>query len=143
MEHVKISVVIPAYNREALIRDTIESALDQTEKIDEIIVIDNDSSDRTFQIAQSYAVTHSNVKVFKNEKNVGMMENWNRGIRKTTGDYISLLHSDDIIPKNWCATVKSAIAKNEGKNIGLFFGIYACFECRAFFIHAHYLYNRC
>lgn len=128
MENVKISVVIPAYNREALIRDAIESALDQTEKIDEIIVIDNDSSDRTFQIAQSYAETHNNVKVFKNEKNVGMMENWNRGVRKATGDYISLLHSDDIIPKNWCATVKSAIVKNQSKDVGLFFGIYACFE---------------
>ncbi len=128
MKNIRISLVIPAYNRENLIRETIESALDQTEKIDEIIIIDNDSSDKTFEIAQDYARMHDNVQAFKNEKNVGMMENWNRGIRKTTGEYVSLLHSDDIIPKNWCATVKASIQKDSKREIGLFFGIYACFE---------------
>lgn len=125
---MRISVVIPAYNRETLIRDAIESALNQSEKIDEIIVIDNDSSDDTFRVAQTYADTHGQVRVYRNEKNVGMISNWNRGIEKATGDYVSVLHSDDIIPRRWCEIVKRTIEQNEYKDIGLYFGIYACFE---------------
>lgn len=125
---MKISVVIPAYNRETLIRDALESALNQTEKIDEIIVIDNDSTDSTFRIAKEYADAHDQVKVYKNEKNVGMISNWNRGIEKATGDYVSVLHSDDIIPPYWCALVRKTIAEQQDKGIGLYFGIYACFE---------------
>lgn len=122
MESVKFSLVIPAYNRENLIRETIESALDQTEKIDEIIIIDNDSSDKTFEISQDYARTYDNVKAFKNEKNVGMIENWNRGIRIAAGEYVSLLHSDDILPRNWCEIVRDNIEGTK-EEVGLYFGI--------------------
>lgn len=130
MENIKISIVIPAYNREELIQDAIKSCINQTKKIDDIVIIDNHSTDNTFLIAKKYALLHKNIRVFRNKKNIGMVNNWNRGVKLAKGNYISILHSDDLIPENWCHIVKFFIEKNLTKNIGLYFGILSCCKIR-------------
>lgn len=86
----RISVVIPTYNRADLIAEAIDSALAQTRRPDEIVVIDNDSEDNTREVVARYPAVR-----YVWQPNQGICGSANRGIREATGDYLVLLHSDD------------------------------------------------
>ena len=94
---VLVSILIPIYNREDLIRETLESAIQQTYKNIEIIVVDNCSTDNSFSVVKEYQEKDSRIKLFKNEANLGPVKNWQRCIEKATGEYIKILWSDDKI----------------------------------------------
>ena len=85
-----ISIVIPVFNREDLISDCIISCLNQTYSNFEIIVFDNNSSDKTYQIAHSFSEKHNNIRVFKQEQNVGPVINWLSAIEAAKGEYLKL-----------------------------------------------------
>ncbi|MBO9997407.1 MAG: glycosyltransferase [Cyanobacteria bacterium SID2] len=88
----KISVVIPAYNSEATIRDTLDSLFAQTWTDFEVIVIDDGSSDDTLEILQ--ACEDIRLRVFS-FPNAGPSTARNRGFEKTLGEYVSFLDADD------------------------------------------------
>lgn len=94
-----VSIVIPVYNREKLVRDAIDSALAQTYDNIEVIVVDNCSTDNTWQVISSY--DSPKVRAYRNETNVGPVLNWKRGIELSSGEYIKLLFSDDMISENF------------------------------------------
>ena len=87
----KISVIIPSYNCERYIAETIESVLNQTAKSVELIVIDDGSNDRTREIVKSYG---TRVRLIE-QSNTGVCAARNLGIREATGDYICFLDHDD------------------------------------------------
>ncbi|MGC9223232.1 MAG: glycosyltransferase family 2 protein [Terracidiphilus sp.] len=89
---MKISVIIPAYNAEKYIATTIESCLEQTLPPDEIIVVDDCSTDGTFEIAQKYPPP---VKALRLEKNSGVSVARNRAVEASTGDWLAFLDADD------------------------------------------------
>ena len=91
------SILIPAYNRERLIGETIESAIKQTVQDIEIIVVDNDSSDQTASVALEYMKTDSRVRVYKNTDNIGPVLNWIRCAQLSTAPFSKILFSDDLI----------------------------------------------
>lgn len=93
MKIPKVSVIIPAYNSELYIREAIESALAQTYKDLEIIVIDDDSTDKTGQIAKSFG---SGLTYIRHNHNRGPSAARNTGIKHVNGEYIAFLDSDDI-----------------------------------------------
>ena len=66
----KVSILIPVYNRAKIISETLNSAVNQTYKNIEVIVVDNKSTDNTFEIVKEFAKSHSNVKVYQNEENI-------------------------------------------------------------------------
>ena len=66
----KISVLMPAYNTEKYISEAIESILNQTLKDFEFIIIDDFSTDKTWNIIQKYVKEDSRIKAFKNEKGI-------------------------------------------------------------------------
>jgi len=99
----KVSILIPVYNREGLIAETMESALAQTYGDIEIIVVDNASTDGTWNVVQSYAVKDSRVKVFRNSENIGPVRNWRRCIEEATGEYGKILFSDDLMKEDMLA----------------------------------------
>ena len=86
-----ICAVIPAYNAEFIVGDAIQSALDQTHALDEIIVVDDGSSDNTSQVASRYART-----TVIRQPNAGPGAARNAGIRAASSEWIALLDSDDI-----------------------------------------------
>ncbi len=90
MKTVPISVVIPAFNRERFIGEAIESVLAQTLNVDEIIVVDNNCTDNTRDIAQKLGA-----KVVV-EKTQGASAARNRGIKQSRNDLIAFLDSDDL-----------------------------------------------
>ncbi len=93
----KVSILVPTYNRENFIGACIQSALNQTYPDIEVIVVDNASTDGTWEIIQKYAKKDRRIKAFRNEINIGPVRNWKRCIDEANGFYGKLLFSDDII----------------------------------------------
>jgi glycosyltransferase involved in cell wall biosynthesis len=92
----EVSICIPAYNGDQFISQAIESALAQTFTNLEIIVVDDGSKDGTVEIAESYAVHDSRVRVYRNAQNLGLPRNWDRCRDLATGNWIMFLFQDDL-----------------------------------------------
>lgn len=88
-----VTVIIPAHNSAGSLHISVESALSQSRKIDDIIIVENGSSDNTLEVATSLAGKHPNVRVLQSEKGVSAARN--RGITAATTDYIGFLDADD------------------------------------------------
>lgn len=93
MTQSKISVIIPSYNRAGTIVRAVNSVLNQTYSIYEVIVVDDCSTDDTAELLE--AVDDPRVRVIRNEVNSGACKSRNVGIIAATGEYIALLDSDD------------------------------------------------
>lgn len=89
-----VSVLIPLYNTERYIRDTIESFLNQTFQDFEIIVCDDCSADESYEIVKS--IDDSRIRLYRNEKNHGNGYTRNRLISLATGKYCAMFDCDDI-----------------------------------------------
>lgn len=96
-----VSILIPVFNREDFIAQTIQSALDQTYSNIEIIVVDNASTDRSWSEIQRMASLDSRVRPFLNEINIGPVRNWRRCVDEATGFFGKILWSDDLIAPNF------------------------------------------
>jgi len=92
-----VSILIPAYNREDLIVPCIQSALDQTVQELEVVVVDNESTDNTWQVCHAFAAKDKRVRVFRDPLNIGPVRNWQRCIQEARGRYGKILFSDDLI----------------------------------------------
>ncbi len=93
LDNPKVTVFIPAYNREKYIGDAIESILAQTFTNFEILLIDDGSKDRTIEIMRSYQ--DPRVRIIRNEHNLGIPKTRNKGIEQARGEFIAMLDSDD------------------------------------------------
>ncbi len=121
-EPILFSIVIPTYNREKFIKRTVESVLAQTYPHFEILIIDNQSTDNTFQIAQQLAKQDSRIKAFQNEKNFERAYSRNRGMQLATGHFLTFLDSDDILLSHCLEKAYKFVLKNN--NIKFFHGLY-------------------
>ena len=92
----KVSVILSVYNSENTIKKSIESLVNQTYKDIEILIIDDNSTDKTFELCKEYEKKHNNISLFKNNKNIGLTKNLNYLIGKSTGSYIARQDADDI-----------------------------------------------
>jgi glycosyltransferase involved in cell wall biosynthesis len=92
---VRVSTVIPVYNRQDLVKPAMESALAQSVEGHEIVVIDNCSTDGTWAVVQDYAKRDTRIRCLRNDRNVGPVRNWRLGIEAARGEYCHLLFSDD------------------------------------------------
>ena len=92
---MRVSTVIPVYNRQELVKPALESALAQSVEGHEIVVIDNCSTDGTWAVVQDYAKRDSRIRCLQNDRNVGPVRNWRLGIEAARGEYCHLLFSDD------------------------------------------------
>lgn len=90
----KVSVIIPVYNTEKYLRECLDSVLNQTLKEIEVICIDDGSTDNSLEILNKYAQKDSRVIVLT-QKNKGGGAARNQGVRKSKGDFLSFLDSDD------------------------------------------------
>lgn len=92
-----VSVCIPVFNGKKYISETISSIVAQGYPNVEILVQDNASTDGTWELLESIAKENPNLKLERNEKNVGMAPNWNLAINRAKGDYVMLLSADDLL----------------------------------------------
>jgi glycosyltransferase involved in cell wall biosynthesis len=96
MPSARITALIPTYNSERYIRDTVDSVLAQTYPVHEVIVVDDGSTDRTQEVLASYG---DRIRYIR-QANAGPPVARNTGLAHATGDWIALLDSDDLwVPK--------------------------------------------
>ncbi len=91
---MKVSVVIPTYNRADFVARAIESVLEQSYKPFEIVVVDDGSSDATYKKLQNYPIRY----IYQNNRGVSAARN--KGIKAAKSEWIALLDSDDIWHKS-------------------------------------------
>ncbi len=102
------TVVIPTYNREKYIANTLESVLAQVYPHFEVIVVDNCSTDNTLEVLRPY-VESERIKFIRNERNEERAFSRNVGMENAKGDYLTLLDSDDFMyPANLADAAKFA-----------------------------------
>uniref|UniRef100_A0A7V0Z6J5 Glycosyltransferase family 2 protein n=1 Tax=candidate division WOR-3 bacterium TaxID=2052148 RepID=A0A7V0Z6J5_UNCW3 len=109
----KVSILIPVYNRARIILETLHSAVNQTYKNIEIIVVDNKSTDNTFETIKEFAKLYPNVKVYQNEENIGPVRNWRKCLDYATGEYAKILWSDDLIAPTFIEKTLPFLTNNE------------------------------
>lgn len=94
---MKVSVALCTFNGEKYIKKQLDSILNQTHKVDEIIVCDDVSSDSTLTILNTYKEKHPTLfKIFVNETNLKSNKNFEKALSLTTGDYIFFSDQDDL-----------------------------------------------
>jgi len=113
-----VSILIPVYNREKYIKETIESGLNQTYSNIEIIVFDNHSDDDTWKILTSNYSNNSKIKLFRNEQNIGPVRNWALCINAASGVYGKILWSDDLLDTKY---IERTINFLKNDDVGLVF----------------------
>lgn len=86
MSSINISVAMATYNGEKYIRQQLMSILNQSQVVDEIIVVDDNSDDRTIEIIEE--LNCPRIYIFKNDKNFGYIENFYRAISLTHGEFV-------------------------------------------------------
>ena len=91
---MKISIITITYNSEATLEDTIKSVIAQDYPELEYIIVDGLSQDGTMDIVRKYA---DNISVVISEKDKGISDAFNKGIRAATGDVIGIINSDDML----------------------------------------------
>ena len=111
MSNPKVSIIIPIYNTSERLSGCLDSALNQTHRNLEIILVDDGSTDDSPAIIQTYAQKDSRIKVIT-QKNQGQSAARNRGLKQATGDFISFLDSDDAIKSNFIQKLLAPYAKN-------------------------------
>jgi hypothetical protein len=117
----KVTICIPAYNREDYIRDALNCALAQTFADFEVVVTDNNSSDRTVAVVKEYAARDNRIHIYEFDKNVGAVGNFNRCIQHAKGTYIKFLMSDDLMSPDCLEKMVQAMEANP--NVSLVAGI--------------------
>src|SRR5688500_13474226 len=95
-QDVRFSIVIPTYNRQDFILETLQTVFDQTYKNFEIVVVDNCSTDNTVELLAPL-VDEGKIKLFRNDRNYERAHSRNVGMGKATGDFLTFLDSDDYL----------------------------------------------
>ena len=97
---MKVSIIIPTFNRAKYLTRAVSSALAQDYNDMEVIVSDNDSTDDTGVVVESF-MDDKRFKYFKNSKNLGMAPNWRKALNEyATGDFFIILSDDDYLIDN-------------------------------------------
>ncbi len=91
-----VSIIMPAYNAERTIAESIESVLEQDYEDWELIIVNDGSNDRTVQIIKEYLLKANKIKLISLNKNKGLPNARNEGIKLSIGKYLAFLDSDDI-----------------------------------------------
>lgn len=117
MKAPKASFVIPCYNGQAFLAETIQSCLDQTFQRIEIIVVDDGSTDSTADILTHFQHQDERVKVIRLEKNGGRSNARNLGIEAAQSDFIFTLDADDLCLPDRVEKTLKFFRKNPGVDI--------------------------
>ena len=110
--NLEISVIIPTFNREKYIGRCIRSLVSQSLDVDkfEIIIIDDGSTDDTKKILNAFK---EDIKILKNDKNLGLPASLNKGIKGSRGKYIVRVDSDDYVNRDFLKILHLFVANNE------------------------------
>jgi len=106
-----ISVIVPVYNVAPYVEACLKSIVCQSYKNIEILVVDDASTDGSYDICKKFAVTDKRIQLIQHSENSGISAARNTALKIAKGDYISFIDSDDTIEKNMYTTMCSIIQK--------------------------------
>ncbi len=113
-----ISVALCTYNGDKFIEEQIQSILQQTKAVDEIVVCDDGSKDTTLKIVRYVAETSNiQIRIYTNDKPLGVKENFRKAIELCEGDYIFLSDQDDIWLPHKVETIKTWFLEHPDKSV--------------------------
>lgn len=114
MVNLKVSIIIPTYNRMLLIRETLDSIIAQTHKNWECIIVDDNSTDAIEEVIKSYSIADPRFRFYNRplDRPKGANACRNYGFEQSTGDYINWFDSDDIMHVDFISD-KLSILKND------------------------------
>ena len=101
-QEIFFSVIIPTYNRAYCISEAVHSILDQTFENYELIIVDDASTDNTFEIIEN--INDQRIKYLRNEANKGQSASLNIGAAIAKGRYLAFLDSDDLWENNFLSS---------------------------------------
>lgn len=119
----KVGIIIPAYNVEKYIYRAMESCINQTYKNIEIVVVDDGSSDGTYDVVKSYCDQDSRIKLYRQE-NGGVSSARNRALDMCTSDYVLFLDSDDWLELNTVEKLVEKLDEDSGRHSLISSGCY-------------------
>lgn len=111
---MKFSIVLPVFNGELYLDDCLSSLALQEDFLNEILVIDDASTDGTSDILTSWKTKLSTLKVITNSQNQGVSSARNHGIKAAISDWLIFVDADDCLSKDYSALVSQAITANPG-----------------------------
>jgi glycosyltransferase involved in cell wall biosynthesis len=124
-----VTIAIPTYNRVAYLRRAIQSALSQTYPLLQVIVSDNCSDDETAEAVS--AIRDPRLMFLRQEKNLGMVGNWNECLKHATGEWFLLLSDDDYLEEQAAEKLVGALEWSEDpERIGMVY-------CRTWEVDRH------
>ncbi|HWR98366.1 MAG TPA: glycosyltransferase family 2 protein [Candidatus Methanoperedens sp.] len=113
----RVSVAIPVYNGARFLADTLESVLRQTRPADEIVLVDDASTDGSPEEIRRAARRDARVRAVRNDRTLGMVANWNRCLELCTGEWVKVLGQDDRLAPECLEVLLAATA--EGNDLVL------------------------
>ena len=113
---MKISIITVCFNSQQTIKATIKSVLNQSYKQVEYIIIDGASTDNTIKIINEFS---NSIDVFISEGDAGIYDAFNKGITKSSGDVVGLLHADDVFENN---SVVGNVMRLFDENVDMIYG---------------------
>jgi glycosyltransferase involved in cell wall biosynthesis len=105
---MKVSIVMPVHNEEKYIKSCLDSLMRQSEKADEIIIVDNNSTDDTVSIATQF----KGVRIIR-EKQKGITVTRNKGFNNAKYEIIARCDADSILPSNWIKKIKEVFSSDK------------------------------
>jgi glycosyltransferase involved in cell wall biosynthesis len=109
---MRISILLPGYNVEKHIRETLDSIVDQTFKDYELVYIDDASQDKSVEIVESYRERLSSLRVVRNKENKKLATTLNIGLRNCQGEYIFRIDADDLLVPETLQRMNQALLDN-------------------------------
>jgi len=108
-----VSFYVPALDAERTIGECLKAVLSQSQLVDEVLVIDDGSRDRTAEIARDLGV-----RVVRHRANMGLAASRNTGFAQTRGEYVAAVDSDCVLESTWLATCMGAFTHREVAAVG-------------------------
>jgi len=106
---VSVTVCVPTYNAGAYLDEALRSAVKQTYRDTEVLVVDNCSTDDTQAMVTDLAIRDSRIRYVRNSANLGMVRNFNRCLELAEGEYIKFLCADDLLAPECVERMVAAI----------------------------------
>nr|WP_244986955.1 glycosyltransferase family 2 protein [Oceanobacillus caeni] len=128
-----VSIIVPIYNVEEYLEETLKSLVEQTYNNVEIILVDDASTDKSLQIASHFAEVYRNIKVIGQTFNRGVSVARNTGLDLANGSYIMFVDSDDLLSKNAVQIMMGIVSKYSAD---LVLGMYKNFNDNGMYLPA-------
>jgi glycosyltransferase involved in cell wall biosynthesis len=120
-ESLKVSIIIPVFNRAQLLERALNSCISQTYSNLEIIIVDDGSTDNTVEVIRQMQEKDARIKLFENKSNNGPARARNVGLNSAKGDLITFLDSDDYLMPT---KISQAVNAFSGSDIDMFMSVY-------------------